>query len=361
MGKRIGLLTGGGDCPGLNPAIRGAVIQATALGHECVGLLDGWKGMIEGNSRPLSREDVEEIVGKGGTMLGTSRTNPYKKEGGVQKCLETMKKLKLDALIAMGGEDTLGVASKLFAEHKFPVVGVPKTMDNDLSSTDYTFGFDTSVTLAVDAAHRLVDTGRSHKRIMILEVMGRHAGWVSLFTGIAAGADYVCLPERPVDVKDMTARLKAAHAKKNVALVVASEAIDLPGEKKDEKLDEFGHMILKERGVAERLTEIIQKETGVETRSAVIGHMQRGGPPTLFDRMLGTRVGVKAAQMVDAGKFGVMVALKGTEVVPVSLKDATGTLKTVTPEWLSLLDTLMYPSGAAKSAGAQGKANAAAR
>ena len=353
--KKIALLTGGGDCPGLNPAIRGAVLQALSYGWECVGMLDGWKGMIEGNCRPLTAADVEEIVGKGGTILGTSRTNPYKKEGGQQKVMETFKKLNLDALIAMGGEDTLGVANKLHKDFKANVVGVPKTMDNDLSATDYTFGFDTSATVAVDAVERLRDTGRSHKRIMVLEVMGRHAGWVALFTGIAGGADYVCLPERPVDVKDMLAKLKAAHKRKGVAVVVASEAVEIPGEKKDEKLDEFGHMILKDRGVAERLTEIIEKETGIETRSAVIGHIQRGGPPTLFDRMLGTRVGVKAAQLVHEGKFGQMAALKGDAVVGVPLQEAVGALKTVDKDWLKFLDTLL---GATSGAPAKETANA---
>ncbi|MBI4387197.1 MAG: ATP-dependent 6-phosphofructokinase [Elusimicrobia bacterium] len=346
MVKRIGLLTGGGDCPGLNPAIRAAVLQATQLGHECIGILDGWKGLIQENTRPLTREDVEGLVGQGGTLLGTSRTNPYKqeKENGVARCIENFRKLRLDALVAMGGEDTLGVAAKLHEDHKLPVVGVPKTMDNDLSATDSTFGFDTAVTIAVDAAHRLLDTGRSHRRIMVLEVMGRHAGWVSLFTGIASGADYVCLPERPVDIRDMTERLKAAHARKGVALIVASEAIEMPdGSRKEEKLDEFGHMILKERGVAERLTNLVQKETGVETRAAVIGHIQRGGPPTLFDRMLGTRVGVQAIRYAHQGQFGVMVALRGNQVAAVPLKEATGVLKTVPPEWLELLDVLMYP------------------
>ncbi|MBI4345774.1 MAG: ATP-dependent 6-phosphofructokinase [Elusimicrobia bacterium] len=344
--KRIAILTGGGDCPGLNPAIRGAVLQASALGYECVGVLDGWKGMIEGKTRPLAAADVEELVGTGGTALGTSRTNPYKKEGGTQKVLENFQRLGLDALVAMGGEDTLGVANKLHKDFKANVIGVPKTMDNDLNATDYTFGFDTAATIAVDAAERLRDTGRSHKRVMVLEVMGRHAGWVALFTGIASGADYVCLPERPVDVKDMTAKLRAAHARKGVGLVVASEAVDIPGEKKEEKLDEFGHMILKERGVAERLSEIIQRETGIETRSAVIGHIQRGGPPTLFDRMLGTRVGVKAAQLVHDGKFGQMVAQKGDQIVGVSLQDAVGELKTVNKDWLALLDTLVGATGA---------------
>ena len=339
MTKRIGILTGGGDCPGLNPAIRGVVIKAESLGYQCLGIQEGWKGMIQGDAQPITRSDVEEIVGRGGTILGTSRTNPFKKEGGVEKVLASFKKLGLDALVAMGGEDTLGVAAKLFREHKVRVVGVPKTMDNDLSATDYTFGFDTAVTIATDAAQRLIDTGRSHRRIMVLEVMGRHAGWVALFTGIAAGADYICLPERKVDLADMAAKLKAAHARKKVALVVASEAIDM-GDAGEEKLDEFGHMILKARGVAERLQKAIEGATGIETRGAVIGHIQRGGPPTLFDRILGTRVGVKAAELVAAGDFGKMVALRGDAVVGVSLEEATAKLKTVTPEWLALADAL---------------------
>ena len=341
MSKRIAILTGGGDCPGLNPAIRGVVLKAAKLGYECVGIQEGWKGMINADAKPLTPDDVREIVGKGGTMLGTSRTNPYKKEGGVPAVLATFKKLDLHALVAMGGEDTLGVAAKLFKEHKANVVGVPKTMDNDLNATDFTFGFDSAATLSMEAAERLVDTGRSHRRIMVLEVMGRHAGWVALYTAIGAGADYLCLPERPVDVKDMIAKLKAAHAKKKVALVVASEAVDIPGEKKEETLDEFGHMILKDRGVAERLCKIIEAETGIETRSAVIGHMQRGGGPTLFDRILGTRVGVAAADLVHAGKFGNMVALKGDAIVPVSLEAATAELKVVTKDWLKFSDDLL--------------------
>jgi 6-phosphofructokinase 1 len=342
MSKRIAILTGGGDCPGLNPAIRGVVLKATKLGYECVGIQEGWKGMINADAKPLTADDVREIVGKGGTILGTSRTNPYKKEGGVPKVLETFKKLDLHALVALGGEDTLGVAAKLFKEHKANVVGVPKTMDNDLNATDFTFGFDTAATLAMEAAERLVDTGRSHRRIMVLEVMGRHAGWVALYTAIGAGADYLCVPERPVDVKDMVAKVKAAHAKKKVALVVASEAVDIPGEKKEEALDEFGHMILKDRGVAERLTKIIEAETKIETRSAVIGHMQRGGAPTMFDRILGTRVGVKAADLVHEGKFGHMVAQRGQDIVPVSLEAATAELKVVTKDWLKFSDDLLY-------------------
>ncbi|MBI4060969.1 MAG: ATP-dependent 6-phosphofructokinase [Elusimicrobia bacterium] len=341
MPKRIAILTGGGDCPGLNPAIRGVVLKAHKLGYECVGIQEGWKGMINASAKPIGPDDVRALVGKGGTVLGTSRTNPYKKDGGVPAVLETFKKLNLHALVAMGGEDTLGVANKLYKEHKVNVVGVPKTMDNDLDATDYTFGFDTAATLAMEAAERLADTGRSHRRIMVLEVMGRHAGWVALYTAIGAGADYLCLPERPVDVEDMCAKLKTAHAARNVALVVASEAVDIPGEKKEEQLDEFGHMILKDRGVAERLTKLIETRTGIETRSAVIGHMQRGGPPTLFDRILGTRVGVKAADLIHEGKFGHMTALKGDAVVAVSLEAATAKLKTVTPGWLKFSDDLL--------------------
>ncbi|MDE2314327.1 MAG: ATP-dependent 6-phosphofructokinase [Elusimicrobia bacterium] len=344
MPKRVGLLTGGGDCPGLNPAIRAAVMRALGLGWECVAIPEGWKGLLEAQSWPLRLEAVEDIVGRGGTILGTSRTNPYKKEGDPQKAMAAFKTLGLDALIAMGGEDTLGVAAKLHRDFKAPVVGVPKTMDNDLSATDYTFGFDTSVTVAMDAAQRLLDTGRSHRRIMVLEVMGRHAGWVALYTGIASGADAVCLPERPVDAKALCEALRVAHRRKGAALVVTSEAVEFAGEdKKDEALDEFGHMILKERGVGEKLAGLIQTQTGIETRAAVIGHIQRGGPPTLFDRMLATRAGLKAMDLVHAGRFGLMAALKGGDMTSVPLAEATAKLKTVTPEWLSLLDQLCPP------------------
>jgi len=340
MSKRIAILTGGGDCPGLNPAIRGCVMAGLDKGFEFIGLQEGWRGFVEGKTMPLGLAEVKEIVGKGGTILGTSRTNPFKKEGAPQKCLETFKKLDLHALVALGGEDTLGVAARFYKDHQLPVVGVPKTMDNDLSATDYTFGFDTATTVAVDAVERLRDTGRSHRRIMVLEVMGRHAGWVALFTSIASAADWVLLPERPTDVKAMCAHLKKVHARDRVAVVVTSEAVDLPGMKTEgEQLDQFGHMLLKNRALGEKVAEIIEKETGIETRSAVIGHIQRGGAPTLFDRILGTRVGVKAADLVEKGQFGQMVALRGNDVVGVSLAEATAKLKTVPAEWLKLADT----------------------
>ncbi|MGH2703624.1 MAG: 6-phosphofructokinase [Actinomycetota bacterium] len=339
MADKVAVLTGGGDCPGLNPAIRGCVYRGLDHGFEFVGLQDGWRGLVEGITMPLGLEQVEEIIGRGGTILGTSRTNPFKKEGAVERCLETFEQLGLHALVAMGGEDTLGVATRFFKEHGLNVVGVPKTMDNDLSATDFTFGFDTSVTVAVDAAERLVDTGRSHRRVMILEVMGRHAGWVALYTGMAAGADWILLPEYAVDVDRMCEHLKTAHARKNVALVVASEGITVPGmETGKEERDEFGHMILRKRGVADQLSGVIEEKTGIETRTAVIGHIQRGGSPTLFDRMLGTRVGVKAADLVAAGEFGQMAALKGNDVVGVPLEEATGRLKTVPKEWEDLAE-----------------------
>jgi ATP-dependent phosphofructokinase / diphosphate-dependent phosphofructokinase len=340
VGKRVAILTGGGDCPGLNPAIRACVMAGLGKGFEFVGLEEGWRGLVEGKTTALGLAEVKEIVSKGGTILGTSRTNPFKEEGAVQKCLTTFKKLALDALVTMGGEDTLGVATKFFEKHKLPVVGVPKTMDNDLSATDYTFGFDTATTIAVDAAERLRDTGRSHRRIMVLEVMGRHAGWVALFTAIASAADWVLLPEREVELSTMYAHLKKVHARDHVALVITSEAITIPGVKAEkEDLDQFGHMLLKKRGVGDTIAEMIEKETGIETRSAVIGHIQRGGAPTLFDRILGTRLGAKAAELVSQGKFGQMVALRGNEVVDVSLQEATAKLKTVPPEWLKLADT----------------------
>ncbi len=342
MSKKIGILTGGGDCPGLNPAIRGVVYGAEKFGFECVGIMDGWKGMIEAKTMPLRKEDVEYIIMQGGTILGTSRTNPFKNEENVKKVLDNFKKLDLYALVAIGGEDTLGVATKLYENYKLNVVGVPKTMDNDLNATDYTFGFDTAVTRAMDAAKALIDTGRSHRRVMVFEVMGRHAGWVALFTGIATAADYICIPERKVNLDDLFNKIKKAYERKKFALVVVSEAIEIEGEKEDEnkEVDQFGHTILKERGVGEKIAKLIEKNIGIETRHAVIGHMQRGGEPTLFDRILGTRVGIKAAEMVKDGDFGKMAALQGNEIKAVPLKEATNELKVVDKKWFELAEIL---------------------
>lgn len=333
---RIGVLTGGGDCPGLNQAIRGIVYRAVDFNDEIIGIYEGWKGLITGQTKQITLSDVEEIAGTGGTILGTSRTNPFKKEDDLKKTLENFKKLNLDCLIALGGEDTLGVANKLY-EKGIPCVGVPKTMDNDLSATDYTFGFDTSVTIALDALERLRDTGKSHRRIMALEVMGRHAGWVALFTGLAGGADWILVPEFPVEFDKMCENLKKAHARKNYALVVVSEgvAFEADEEEKQEK-DSFGHIILKKRGIGEAIANGIEKKTGIETRVAVIGHIQRGGSPTLFDRILAIRVGVKAIELIHEKKFGHMACLKGNEILSVPLSEATGKLKIVDSSWLNL-------------------------
>ena len=337
MIKRIGILTGGGDCPGLNPAIRGAVYRALDYNYEVYGIEEGWGGLVKGDINPLSLSEVREIVDRGGTILGTSRLNPYKIEKGVEKVLESIEKFKLDALVTIGGEDTLGVANKLYKEKKIKLVGAPKTMDNDLSGTDYTFGFDSSVTKAVEAMQSLQDTGRSHRRIMVLEVMGRHAGWVALFAGLASGTDWTLIPEEKIDLEKMCQHLKEVYIKNKHASIVISEGVTLPGvDTEKEELDQFGHMILRNRGVGNLLADLITEKTGIETRHAVIGHIQRGGSPTLFDRILGLRCGVTAVDLIAQGKFGYMAALKGNEVIGIPLEEAVSKLKTVDKKWWKL-------------------------
>jgi phosphofructokinase-like protein len=334
MSKKIAILTGGGDCCGLNHAIRGAVYRALDFQYQVFGIRDGWKGLIEGNLYQLGLVDVEELLDKAGTILGTSRTNPFKMEKGVEGVLKTIKDYNLDAILAMGGEDTLGVAYKLYKEYGVQIVGAPKTMDNDLSSTDFTFGFDSAVTRAVEAMKSLQDTGKSHHRIMILEVMGRHAGWVALYTGLACGADWVLIPEKETDIDEMCNHLQQVYARKKYALVVVSEGVQLPGVVTGpEELDHFGHMILRKREVGQMLSDLIAEKTGLETRHAVIGHMQRGGNPTTFDRVLGLRTGVKAIELIEKGDFGKMAALKGDKVLSVPLEDAIKEIKMVTDSW----------------------------
>ena len=339
---KIGILTGGGDCPGLNPAIRGFVMKALDYGFTVHGIREGWKGLVQGivEEKPLDVARVEEIIYQGGTMLRSSRTNPFKDPAQLQAVKANIQKYGFDCIVALGGEDTLGVASKLYKEG-IPTVGIPKTMDNDLSETDYTFGFDTSVGVNVEAVDRLRDTARSHSRIVVLEVMGRHAGWVALNTGIAGGADYILLPEVPLDLDAMTAHLKEAYARKRYGIVVASEGVELPDVADDEKkLDAFGHVILGDRNVGEYIAKEIEKRTGIETRSAATGHIQRGGPPSAFDRVLASRLGIRAAQCVYEKDFGKMVALRGTEVVPVDIDKAVGTLRTVPRELYDTVTTL---------------------
>ncbi len=327
---RIGILTGGGDCPGLNPAIRGIVIRALEHGFELVGLNRGWAGLVEGLTEPLNLDRVEEIIREGGTILGSSRTNPFKKDEDLAAALKNVSDLGLDVIVALGGEDTLGVAAKLW-KLGIKTVGVPKTMDNDLNCTDYTFGFDTAVSVAVDACDRLKDTAKSHHRTMVLEVMGRHAGWVALYTAIAGGADWVLIPEVAPNIDEMCVHLKQVRARgKNYSLVVASEGIELPhSDDESVSVDAFGHVILRERGVGDFLAKEIETKTGFETRHAVLGHIIRGGAPTAFDRVLATRVGLKAADMVNDGDFGKMAAFVNNQVVAVDLEEATKEIKTV--------------------------------
>jgi 6-phosphofructokinase 1 len=329
---RIGVLTGGGDCPGLNAVIRAVARRSWARGHEVVGVREGWRGMVEGLFQPLGPEQISGILPRGGTIIGTTRTNPYKVDGGVDRVRASFE--HIDALVAIGGEDTLGVAAKLHAEIGAKVVGVPKTIDNDLSGTDYTFGFDTAVAICTEAIDRLHTTAESHNRVMVVEVMGRHAGWIAVMSGIAGGADVILIPERPVDVDDVCSEIKRRHARgKNFSIVVVSEGCELPGAEDKGEVDQFGHKLLAKRGVGERLGEEIEGITGYETRVTVLGHIQRGGSPTARDRVLATRFGLKAADLVEEGKFGRMAALHGDEIVDVSLEEATRELKTVPDEW----------------------------
>src|SRR3954462_5770314 len=334
MAKTIGMLTGGGDCPGLNAVIRAVVRQADAAGWQCVGILEGWRGLVEGNFRDLDLRDVSGILPRGGTILGTSRTNPYKLDGGVDAVLGNIRDRELDAVVAIGGEDTLGVAARLYREHEIPVVGVPKTIDNDLSGTDYTFGFDTAVTIATEAIDRLHTTAESHNRVMVVEVMGRHAGWIAVMSGIAGGADVILIPEQPVDFDEVAEGIRKRHARgKNFSIVVVSEGCDLPGAADAGEVDQFGHAILANRGVGEALGREIEERTGFETRVTVLGHVQRGGTPTPRDRVLATRFGLKAADLALGGEFGQMAALRGDDVVAVPLAEATAKLKVVPREW----------------------------
>lgn len=339
---KIGILTGGGDCPGLNPTIRGFVMKGLDYGFTIYGIREGWKGLVQGiiEDKPLDVARVEELIYQGGTVLRSSRTNPFKDRAQLAAVKDNIKRYQFDTIVALGGEDTLGVASRLWKEG-IPTVGIPKTMDNDLSETDYTFGFDTSVGVDVEAVDRLRDTVRSHGRIAVLEVMGRHAGWVALHTGVAGGADWILLPEIPLDYDAMCEHLKVAYARKGYAIVVASEGTDLPGQDEAEKqTDAFGHVILGERRVGETIAGEIEKRTGIETRAAVTGHIQRGGPPSAFDRVLASRLGIRAAQCVYEKDFGKMVAIRGTEIVAVDIEKAVGTLRTVPIELYETLTTL---------------------
>ena len=331
---RVGVLTGGGDCPGLNAVIRAVGRRVIVRGHELVGVLEGWKGLVEGLFEPLGPREISGLLPRGGTIIGTTRTNPFRIEGGVERVLEHFQSVELGALVAIGGEDTLGVAARLFAEYDFPVVGVPKTIDNDLSATDYTFGFDTAVWVATEAIDRLHTTAESHNRVMVVEVMGRHTGWIAVMSGIAGGADVILIPEQPISINEACDDIRRRHERgKDFSIVVVSEGYELDGVRDGSDVDEFGHVRLSERGVGAALAREIERRTGFETRVTVLGHVQRGGTPTPRDRVLATRYGLKAANLVEEKKFGRMAALRGDEIVDVALAEATAQLKTVPREW----------------------------
>ena len=334
---RVGVLTGGGDCPGLNAVIRAVVRKGVQeYGLEFVGFRDGWRGPLEGDTVTLDVQAVRGILPRGGTILGSSRTNPLKNAGGGRNGIERIKDnlagLGVDALIAIGGEDTLGVATRL-GEQGVPVVGVPKTIDNDLSATDYTFGFDTAVNIAMEAIDRLHTTAESHHRALIVEVMGRHAGWIALHAGLAGGANVILIPERPFDIERVRAYVQHRFQTRFAPIVVVAEGAHPMSEDlatSSEMLDSFGHVRL--GGVGQLLAGEIEKRTGKEARCTVLGHIQRGGTPTAFDRVLATRFGVHAVQAVHDEAFGVMVALRGTEIIRVPLVEATSQLKLVPPQ-----------------------------
>ncbi len=343
--KKVGILTGGGDCPGLNATIRGVVRKCIVdYDYKMYGILEGWRGLIEGKTRELDLWSVSGILPKGGTIIGTSRTNPFGKNnsGDPEKILKNIEKLGLDAIVSIGGEDTQGVAFKLF-EMGVNIVSIPKTIDNDLMGTDYTFGFDTAVNVATEAIDRLHTTAESHNRVMVVEVMGRHAGWIAMFSGIAGGADVILIPEKPVDIDEVCDLLKKRHERgKRFSIVVVSEGIKINFENKEEedfilkdaKTDAFGHVTL--GGVGPLLAKMIEKGTGFEARCTVLGHILRGGVPTAFDRILSTRFGVAAAELIHKGEFGKMVALQGNEIVALDLKEVSKNIKKVDDYWYNI-------------------------
>jgi len=329
--RKIGVLTGGGDCPGLNAVIRAVVKKSIKNDWEIIGIKNGWRGLIYGEVELLTDYSVSGILPKGGTIIGTSRTNPFRKTEHVQRMFDNIKKFGLDVIVAIGGDDTLSVASKL-DEQGINVIGIPKTIDNDLSATDYTFGFDTAVSIVTDAIDRLHTTAESHHRVMVLEVMGRHAGWIATIAGIAGGADEILIPEMPFDIEEVCKHLNLRYERgKKFSIVVVAEGTK-PKEvesfvTQNNETDDFGNVRL--GGVGHYLANEIEKRLKVETRVTILGHVQRGGSPTAYDRVLATRFGIGAVELIKKGDFGKMVALQGNKIVPVKLKDAISKQKTV--------------------------------
>src|SRR5579872_2768303 len=353
---KIGMLTGGGDCPGLNAVIRAVVRKGIfTYSDEFVGFLEGWRGLIEDQSMPLDLDVVSGILPRGGTILRTSRTNPSKRAEGIDRCLATLEKNKLDALIAIGGDDTLSVAQKLH-ERGIKVVGVPKTIDNDLGGTDYTFGFDTACNIVCEALDRVHTTAEAHNRVMVVEVMGRDAGWIALYSGIAGGADVILIPERPFDVDKVADSIRQRHEHgRYFSIVVVAEGAKFAAESgkgspilQDMGMDEFGHAKL--GGVANILAREIEKRTGFETRAVVLGHIQRGGSPSAFDRVLATRYGLGAIDMVHRGEFGCMAALRSNKIVSIPLKEAISRNRVVDNEMIQIVDGLFEEIGVREGA-----------
>lgn len=340
---RVGMLTGGGDCPGLNAVIRAAVRKGIfQYGDEFVGFLEGWRGVLENKTMPLTIESVSGILHLGGTILRTSRTNVRKKPGGLEQCISVIQQNKLDALITIGGDDTQGVANALI-EKGVKCVGVPKTIDNDLNGTDACFGFDTAVSIATEAVDRLHSTAEAHSRVIVCEVMGRDAGWIAVYSGVAGGADAILVPEVPIDLDAVIAQIKDRRARgKNFSIVVVAEGAKMPASDAKathgSKLDEFGHERL--QGIGQFVADEIEKRTGFETRSVNLGHTQRGGTPTAYDRMLATRYGAGAIDLVHQNKFGRLVVLRGTEITDIPLADAIAKNRTVDPKLLDLARSL---------------------
>jgi ATP-dependent phosphofructokinase / diphosphate-dependent phosphofructokinase len=348
---KVGMLTGGGDCPGLNAVIR-AVVRKGVFHYrdELLGFLEGWRGVIEDQSVPLNLDTVAGILPRGGTILRTSRTNPSKRADGFDRCLATIDRHKVDALIAIGGDDTLSIAQKLY-EKGVKVVGVPKTIDNDLGGTDYTFGFDTACNVVCEAIDRVHTTAEAHNRVMVVEVMGRDAGWIALYSGIAGGADVILIPERPFDIDKVAESLRQRHERgRYFSIVVVAEGAKFSAASgdgapvlQDMGKDEFGHAKL--GGIANTLAHEIENRTGYETRAVVLGHIQRGGSPSAFDRVLATRYGLGAIDMVHRGAFGQMAALRANKIVSIPLKEAIAQNRTVDSEMIQIVDGLFEEIG----------------
>jgi 6-phosphofructokinase 1 len=326
---KVGILTGGGDCPGLNAVIRAVVQKIANANGACLGIFEGWRGLVEDKTCPLTVADTGGIIARGGTILGSSRTNPYKHPDSLARAIDHFAKLGLTALVAIGGDDTLGVAARLHAEKGLPMVGVPKTIDNDLSATDFTFGFDTAINIVMEAVDRLRTTAESHRRIMVVETMGRQAGWIACLSGMAVAADYILIPEVPVDLDHMCRVLTERRQQgKSYGLVVVSEGAQIPESgliTADADIDEFGHVKL--GGIGEVVAGLLEKRLHIETRHVTLGHLQRGGPPSAYDRVLATRFGIRAAELVLERKFGQMAALKGNDIHAVSLQEAVAATK----------------------------------